>query len=215
MIRHRGFTLVEVLVAVSITALVGVLAYGSLSTVLSGVEGNRAAAKRISDINRAFRLLDRDLRQLVARPVRDEFGELEAALRGASESLQGLTFTRAGWSNSQLRSRSTQQRVRYLVEDNTLWRETYAVLDRAPDTEPQRVALLSNVESLELKFMKKLDELQLLDDGTGIDSSTWQDSWAMDDNTGNNTVSLPAAMEMILRVDGLGEVRRWYAIDQR
>ncbi|PID55059.1 MAG: type II secretion system protein GspJ [Gammaproteobacteria bacterium] len=213
--RVAGFTLVEVLVALSITALVGALAYGSLATVLSGVESNRTATERVRELNRALRLIDRDLRQLVARPVRDEFGEMEAALRGASDSLGGLSFTRAGWSNSQLRPRSTQQRVRYVVEENTLWRESYAVLDRAPDTEVQRVALLENVQSMELKFLEQLESLQLLDGGAGIDSSDWLDSWAMDRSVSDNTVLLPAALEITLFIADFGEVRRWYAIDPR
>ena len=74
-----GFTLVEVLIALAITAFVSTIAYTSLSTVISGAESTRTAAERSYAINRAWMIISRDIGQFVARPVRDEFGELEPA----------------------------------------------------------------------------------------------------------------------------------------
>ena len=60
-----GFTLVEVLIALGITAFVSVIAYTSLSAVLSGAERLRENTDRAYQINRAFMILSRDLRQFV------------------------------------------------------------------------------------------------------------------------------------------------------
>ena len=77
-----GFTLVEVLIAMAITALISVVAYTGLSSALSGAESLRSASGRAHDINQTLALLSRDLRQVVNRPVVDEFGQVVPALMG-------------------------------------------------------------------------------------------------------------------------------------
>lgn len=78
----RGFTLIEVLIALAITAFVAAVAYRSLSAAMLGVERTRATADRTYEINRAWMIISRDLNQFVARPIRDEFGQEEPALTG-------------------------------------------------------------------------------------------------------------------------------------
>ena len=46
-----GFTLIEVLVAMAITAVIAVLAYVSLSTVIVGVDSVRSEADQINTLN--------------------------------------------------------------------------------------------------------------------------------------------------------------------
>ena len=108
-----GFTLVEVLVAMAITALISVMAYTGLSSALSGAESMRAAATRAHEINQALSMLSRDLRQVVNRPVVDELGQLSPALSGGELAPDSLVLTRAGWHNSTGAPRSALQRVRW------------------------------------------------------------------------------------------------------
>ena len=49
-----GFTLVEVLIAMAITALISVVAYTGLSSALSGAESLRSASGRAHDINQLW-----------------------------------------------------------------------------------------------------------------------------------------------------------------
>ncbi len=151
--KPAGFTLVEVLIALAITAFVSMIAYTSLSTVMTGVERLRENTDRIYEVNRAFMIMSRDLRQFTARPVRDEFGELEPAFTGGELARFALSFTRTGWHNPNSHPRSNLQRVNYRLEDDGLWRDTYPVLDRTADTEPDSVLLLDGVESLQLTFL--------------------------------------------------------------
>jgi general secretion pathway protein J len=80
--RSAGFTLIEVLIAMAITAFVAAAAYAGVSGVLSGAEKLRENGGRIRDVNRALTLISRDLRQVIDRPVRDEFGARQPALAG-------------------------------------------------------------------------------------------------------------------------------------
>ena len=97
--RSAGFTLVEVLIALAITAFVSTIAYTSLSTVLAGVESTRQVSNRTYEVNRAWMIISRDLRQFVNRPIRDEFGEREPAMMGGPAARFALSFTRSGWHN--------------------------------------------------------------------------------------------------------------------
>ncbi len=211
--RNRGFTLIEVLIALAITAFVASISYASLSSVLLGVESSRSAADRTHEINRAWMIITRDLRQFSPRrPVRDEFGEEEPAMMGGEAARFLLSFTRSGWHNPLGQQRSNLQRVNYLVEDDALWRESYAVLDRANNSEPTRVKLLEGVDYLELGFLSALGSVQTLSDRVTLDTTNWAENWLTDTSTPGATLEPPAAIELRLRLDDLGEIRRLYAL---
>ncbi|MFK8047666.1 MAG: type II secretion system minor pseudopilin GspJ [Halioglobus sp.] len=210
--RVHGFTLIEVLIALAITAFVASIAYASLSSVLLGVESSRLAADRTHEINRAWMIISRDLRQFSSRPVRDEFGEEEPAMTGGEASRFLLSFTRAGWHNPLGQQRSNLQRVNYLVEEDALWRESYAVLDRANDTEPSRVKLLEGIDYLELGFLSNIDGVQTLSDRVTLDTTNWAENWLVDTSSPGAILEPPAAIELRLRLDDVGEMRRLYAL---
>jgi general secretion pathway protein J len=216
MALHRqlqGFTLVEVLIALSITAFVSMIAYSSLSSVISGVESMRESTDRTYEINRAWMIISRDLRQFVPRPVRDEFGEEEPAMSGGPVARFALSFTRAGWHNPNANPRSNLQRINYRIEDEALWRDSYTVLDRAGNTEPQSVLLLDGVEYMELAFLASLQGVQKESGGSGLDTSDWVESWIVDDQaSAAGAASPPVALEIRLQLDDWGEMRRMYAL---
>ena len=207
-----GFTLVEVLIALGITAFVSVIAYTSLSAVLSGAERLRENTDRSYEINRAFMILSRDLRQFVDRPVRDEFGEREPGLTGGLLARFPLSFTRTGWHNPNGYPRSNLQRVNYRLEDDALWRDSYTVLDRAASTEPTSVLLLEGVEEVQLRFLAGLDQLQVSSRGLNIDTSDWTENWVADTSAPSASLGPPAAVEIMLQLDDWEEIRRLYAL---
>jgi general secretion pathway protein J len=210
--RAAGFTLLEVLIALAITAFIAAIAYSSLSTALQAVESTRATAQRSYEVSRAWMIISRDLRQFVARPVRDEFGQVEPAMVGGSAARLPLSFTRSGWHNPNNIARSNLQRVSYRVEDGALWRDAFPVLDRAPDTVPQQLRLLEGVEVLELAFLGNLTDAQTAGRGIALETRNWLANWAADTTTGDAELPPPAALEFRLQLEDLGEMRRIYAL---
>ena len=209
---NAGFTLIEVLIALAITAFVAAVAYSSLSTAMLAVESTRATAQRTYEMNRAWMIISRDLRQFVARPVRDEFGQVEPAMAGGAAARFALSFTRGGWHNPNGLPRSNLQRVNYRVEDGALWRDTYPVLDRAPETQAQQVRLLEGVEVLELVFLGDLGAAEREGRGLTLDTRGWQASWVADTSAPDLELSPPVALEIRLELEDLGELRRIYAL---
>lgn len=208
----RGFTLIEVLIALGITAFVSAIAYTSLSTVITGVERTRETSRRVVEVNRAWSIISRDLRQFVPRPVRDEFGEEEPAMVGGPAARFALSLTRTGWHNPADQPRSHLQRVNYRLEDEALWRDTYAVLDRAGDTEPREVVLLEGVEQLQLLFLGSLGELEAAGDSTALDTRNWVENWLPDSSQPGQPLEPPLAIEVRLQLADWGEMRRLYVL---
>jgi general secretion pathway protein J len=210
--RARGFTLVEVLIALAITAFISALAYGSLSAALEAVDSTKATARRSYDLDRAWMIISRDIGQFVARPVRDEFGQVEPALVGGAAARFPLSFTRTGWYNPNQLPRSSLQRVAYRVQDGVLWRDAYPVLDRAPDTQPAEARLLDDVEVFEVVFLAGLDKVPPSDRGIALDTRDWQGSWVADTSTPGVEIPPPVALEIRLQLKDMGEIRRIYAL---
>ncbi len=203
---HQGFTLIEVLIAMAITALVATLSFASLSSVMNSVEGLRDQGERVADLNRAWSLLTRDMNHFVDRPVRNEFGGRDAAMLGGEILDQSLAFTRIGWHNTTGRLRSNMERVRYIVEDNTLYRERYLVLDRSAETEPQRVALLEGVRSVEFRFLPADFPMRAGE----FETENWPDAWAA--GAASASPGPPQAVELRLSLEGLGDVNWLYEL---
>ena len=186
-----GFTLLELLVALAIFGLLATMSYSGLRVILEQQSGTGVEAERLAELQKIYLLMQRDIEQAVDRPVRDEYGDTQPALLGADT----LQFTRGGWSNPAARTRSSLQRVGYVFEDDQLVRYSWAVLDRAQDSEPLRQPLTASVEQLQLRFLAANNE--------------WRVQWP-DANPGADPATLPQALpravEVTLVHDHYGEI---------
>ena len=83
---HRGFTLIELMVAVFITAIVLSMGYGAINQALNNHEALDARQERLLAVQTTMRLLTQDFTQLAPRPVRQPLGDgwLPAILAGTS-----------------------------------------------------------------------------------------------------------------------------------
>lgn len=208
----RGFTLIEVLIAMAITAIVAAMAYTSFNTVLVGSERSQASAERVYAINRAWLFISRDIEQFSARPVRDEFGELEPALQGGEAARFPLSLTRSGWHNPQGNPRPELERVNYRLADGALYRDGYVVLDRSGDTEPREAKLLEGVVDFRLLFLDNAASARSLGNGSELDTRQWSDSWVIDTSRPGSLPEPPAALEVSLELEDWGEMRRIYVL---
>lgn len=190
MARARGFTLLEVLIAISIFALIGLGAYRLLTTIVDTHQRVRSIVDDISEVSRAMTLIERDIYQATLRPIRDEYGEpLPAMMVGTGT--WPMEFTRAGWNNPAGLPRSSLQRVAYgLGENGGLVRYFWLVLDRAEDSAPIEQRLVGEVTDFRISVLTVDDEVQ----------DTWPAS--------ADGAPFPAAVEIVIATDRTGEIRR-------
>lgn len=203
MMRSRGFTLLELLIAVAIFAITGAMAYTGLQQVLDQQHGTEAQSQRLADVQKAYMIMQRDLEQLVRRGIRNEFGDSVGALVGGS-GYTGMEFSRTGYANPAGFVRSDMQRVAYIPDQDTLLRRTWRVLDRAQDSLPDEQVLITGMQRLSLRFLDQ--------------NGNWQDSWPPQQvQAATTTVAvddLPRAIEAELELDDLGTLRWLFVVPE-
>jgi general secretion pathway protein J len=194
--RARGFTLVELLVAMAIVAIVGIMALGGLSEVINQQSIAKERSERWREVQLAMRLVTQDLAQLHPRPTREELGESYIPALIANPNAQfALEFSRGGWANPGGFARGTVLRVAYDWEEEQLVRYHWPVMDRTLSTPPVRAELLTGVENVEIRF---------LDAG-----GQWHLEWPPLDTSGPATfIARPRAVEFRVELRGFGEIWR-------
>lgn len=99
----RGFTLVEVLVALLILGIMSALGYGTYRAARISAERTEESLTRTREIEFGMRVLVMDFAQMVPRPVRDSLGQGRlAALHGGAGNgtSAGTADSNSGSSNS-------------------------------------------------------------------------------------------------------------------
>jgi general secretion pathway protein J len=192
----RGFTLIEMLVAVAILAIIAVMALAGLNQVIDQQAAARVTADRWQKIQLAMRLITTDLAQLQPRATREESGETYQPILLADPSAQfPLELSRGGWANPAGLPRGTVLRVAYSWEDDKLIRWHWAVMDRTLSTPPVRAEILDGVTKVEVRFLDRAGE--------------WHLEWPPLDRRGpESVISAPRAVEFAIELTDLGRVYR-------
>lgn len=207
---NTGFTLLEVLLAIGITAMIGLGSWQILNSAINASESTQTRLAELNALQKTMLIISRDLRQVISRSIRDGYGDYQPALTTKNE-FYAIEFSRTGWRNPMDDARSNIQRVAYELTDNKLIRNYWTVLDRSQDSAPISKELLTSVNSISFRFMNK--------------SGGWVDEWpSSDSNSGANNSGggatqidpratdneLPMAVEISLDLERFGKVKRLY-----
>jgi general secretion pathway protein J len=198
--RRFGFTLIEVLVAISIFGILATFAYATLTQTLLSAQMLGERMDRLQAVQKAVRAISTDFQQLSPRPVRNDFGDtVSPALISDARSGNLLELTHGGWSNPARLPRGTQQRSAYRLENGELFRYHWPVLDRTMSAEFFETKLLDGVNEMIIRYLQP--------DGEWIDH--WPPRNLNSAEAIDNQLTLrPRAVEFVLDIEGIGEIRR-------
>nr|WP_315456289.1 type II secretion system minor pseudopilin GspJ [uncultured Sphingorhabdus sp.] len=190
---EAGFTLVELLVALAIFAMISV---AGVTLLRSGSDTQIAVKKRLEDysrVNRLYNAMEGDLAQAVSRPVRDQAGGQVPAFMAGEAAVPGALFgfVRAGWSNYDEAPRAGLQRVAYVLDRGALKRLSWPMLDGSIPSDAG--VLVENVAAANVQFR---DE-----------SGEWRSDWTPADAS-----SLPRAIELRLTLQGKADHRMLFLV---
>ena len=154
----KGFTLIEILVALLAASIISIMSFEFLSNSVFLKERVDANIKRDSDHMNTINTIRLDLMQAVPFDMKDQNGrELKVSFVGNSLN-RVMTFVSLSTSDH-LQTTSKLRRVIYLYEDNQLIRVT--TLSNKEQVEISRKTLIKNVENLEIRFGEELDEAEI------------------------------------------------------
>ncbi len=134
----KGFTLIEILIALLIFAILGVLIAFGLQNAINANSHADKANTRIQKIEIAEALLRRDISHIIDRPILDVDGSTIAAVILQDQTLE---FT--------LRA-SNLQHIRYQVKNGHLYRYIWPILDRVLAVKPSKIDLLEGITKCKL-----------------------------------------------------------------
>jgi general secretion pathway protein J len=215
--HHRGFTLIELVVALFIAAIMFLFGYRALSQAISSRKEVEEQSARLQALQTTMRILEQDFELAEPRPVRNTIGDgymaafsaagtsgigsVSTQLTGTSlkgQSAPLVSLTRVGWTNPVGIQRSEMQRVTYTIENGSLTRSYYPVLDATEAVLPVKRVLIEHVKSFTLRFMDA--------------GHNWQTSWPPQ-TLGQVTLLTqlryrPIAVEVKMEIEGWGILTR-------
>ncbi len=153
--NEHGLTLVELLVAILITALIALAAFQAIKT--SGDAGEQVArvSSEMAAAQQAIQLLGDDFQHYVPRDILNEFGVQEASIQGGYDAVKIVELTRNGVYRSDRQYQSGLARVAYRLVDDELWRDQWWQIDRVDEEPKQSVKLLEDVSQFEILYFER------------------------------------------------------------
>ena len=198
--KPAGFTLLELLVAVAVFAILSSMAYGGLRNVIDNSHQTELSMQRLQQVQLAMLKISRDFTQLSQRNIRDEYGNPNNYIMAGEGGDVFIEFSRGGRRNPAQLLRSHLLRVAYKLEENTLSRLHWPHLDRTQEMQAYESVLLEDVENASIRFLDNSNE--------------WHNEWPPLSATGQpgDTAVTLSAIEFTLELQDWGELVRIFQV---
>jgi general secretion pathway protein J len=152
--RPAGFTLIEILAALVIFAIMAMLSYRALAAVLDSREQLNAETQKWRDCALFFARVEQDLQGLLNRPVRnaDDIITPPFAVNPDALAEAMLALTRSGFAQAD-GVLAAPQRVGYRLREGRVELLLWPHPDMAPRTVPQVFPVLTHVADFSIRAL--------------------------------------------------------------
>lgn len=153
----QGFTLIEILVALMVFTIIAALTASVMYHAFDTKSRVAQHALKINQLQFAILTIDRDMQQIIARPVRGNEMHLFPAFVGHPHYLE---ITRMGVLNPDfIEKRSHLKRVAYICQNQQLIRRTWSTLDTINRNQFEDKLLLSNLSLCQFSYLNSTLEI--------------------------------------------------------
>ena len=201
--KYAAFTLIEVLVALAIFAILALISYRTLASVLDTRERLQKTSAVLRDQALFFSRFENDLAAMLPRRSVNQDGLVEPALvvePTTNGNAPIIRFSRAGFAaNTGLEA--APQRIGYRLNNNKIELLIWEGIDQAPRGVPSAYVALRDVQSLQIRVLDKIGE-----------QTNWRNSWSPTNEKIDAPVKLPVAIEVNLTPTNGGSITRIFAL---
>ena len=192
---QSGFTLIELLIAMAVSAVVAVLSYQSIASMVQVEQRVTEHQQDMQTLQRAIWWMEQDAIQVAPRAINDGMNGLDSALRFSSDNV--LEFSRLA-NFMTPHSQNGLLRVAYQLQDKVLYRLVWPVMDRVADSEPKKMPILRNVQTINWRFLDQKNQ--------------WQAIWPPLNSDPNQTTlqALPKLFEVTLVLQNGEKIQRLF-----
>lgn len=197
MIKIKAFTLVELLIALTVFAILATITSSSLYHAFNTRARVNVQSNRLNELELVISTVQKDINQVVERPVRGNEMRLFPLFIG---QLHYLEFTRSGITNPESsEKRSTLKRIAWVCEEDKLIRRTWVSLDTVDRNAYQDKLLLADLKECHFNFLNQ--NLQ------------WLPEWREHAVTQNQSKEpFPKAVQINLTLNDWGEMKLLFII---
>lgn len=182
--KQHGFTLIEILIALMIFAIIGVMVAIGLRNVINQNQRVEAADNRLQLLEVAETIVRQDINNIIDRPIRNRDNHWLPSVMLKDNIIE---FTRGGLSNPlNPIQQSDLERLSYSLKDGKLIRRIWPVLDRVLALQPQQMTLLTGVSQLKIVAYDADSQAQI--------------SWPIKTGTSKFASSLPFYLPKAIKV---------------
>lgn len=161
--KTSGFTLIEMLIATTIFAIVSIAAYNALSLIIKHDEQLAPRQQSIAALSRTSGQIIDDMLHVINRPVVNHLGSRLSPLiiTNTRQSDTIMEFTRLTPLFFGAVHNNVVQRVIYKLIESTLYRGVWLYLDRSAfDVEPVLTPLLTGVDEVEITILVENNRIE-------------------------------------------------------
>lgn len=151
--KTAGFTLIEILVALFIFAILSTITAAALHNILQSQKIVRVHAKRLQQLQLTLSLMQQDTNAMIQRSIYADDFQFFPAFIGRSDYVE---FSRGGLPNPQgIEQQSTLLRLAWLCHNHQLIRRIWAHTDTPHRNQYSDSVLLKNVQNCHFAFLDK------------------------------------------------------------
>ncbi len=151
MTKRSGFTLVELLVAIAIFAVLSALGWKVFDYLIKIKERNTQHEQRLGQLQEAYQQVLRDTVQIV--PVTANVaGQVQPAVMLQNGQ---LTFSKTGVTDPLMQGIPPEERVEYIykADEKKLYRYKYKNLNQTGNDQPETSVLLDSVDQFQIMLL--------------------------------------------------------------